>query len=444
MDLIALIPTAVILVMLFRWPLPRVFLGIFLPLYFVLPSDFYWKAPFLPPITITEAVLLPMGVAVAITRASHWRFTRADIPIALFLVATFVADLSAHRTTIAIFRLFAGVAQILIPYMIGKLLIEEEHLRLATLRRCVIILAAITIPALWEYKMGINPFLTGFGKLFPDESFGWKTQIRWGFGRVSGPFAQSELAGIIFLFGLISAVWLAWAYPDERPYSGALSWLRKLRLSRSRLCVVILSVALATTQARGPWLGFVMALPIALMGRSKKHLRYLLLSLLFLIPVGAAGYVVTKVYLADGPPATQEQENAQYRGRLLTNYIPVAKMGGLWGWGSAIPVIDGQDSIDNQYLLTALGSGSLGLFAFVWICCESLLGYFLSALRSRNDRDRSFAYSLLGVFAGILLTISTVYLGTHTFSLFFLLAGWSQGLKRHTGTQHPRFDYVLA
>ena len=36
----------------------------------------------------------------------------------------------------------------------------------------------------------------------------WAPQMRWGFGRIAGPYGHAILAGMIFLMGLIYCLWL--------------------------------------------------------------------------------------------------------------------------------------------------------------------------------------------------------------------------------------------
>lgn len=91
------------------------------------------------------------------------------------------------------------------------------------------------------------------------------------------------------------------------------------------------------TQARGPWLGFLISIPIAYVGRTKRVIRNGLITMAILLPLLAIGYVGFKHYASVATPSSAEQETAQYRNALLTNYIPVAIKGGAWGWGSKFP-----------------------------------------------------------------------------------------------------------
>jgi hypothetical protein len=181
------------------------------------------------------------------------------------------------------------------------------------------------------------------------------------------------------------------------------------------------------TQARGPWIGVLVAIPVAFIGRSKRVLRTAMITALSL------GIGITAVYIglnryASGRVTSQEQETAQYRQQLITNYIPVAKAGGPWGWGQSFPRVGGQGSIDNELLFVTLTQGWVGLLAFCLIAVESMAHMLASALLAQEKSDRYFAWSMLGIMLGLLVTSFTVFLGLQTFQLFFLLAGWSQAL----------------
>jgi hypothetical protein len=41
-------------------------------------------------------------------------------------------------------------------------------------------------------------------------------------------------------------------------------------------------------------------------------------------------------------------------------------------------------------------------------------------------RERHFATTLLGIFLGLTFTLTTVYLGSQSYELMFLVMGWSQ------------------
>ncbi len=427
---------------LFRRSLAQVFLWVYLPVMLLLPMYFNCKLPNLPPLNFSEAVLLPLGMALVVKLWPHWKFTLTDLWMSIFLVSSTVFYIQVHESTIGWFNLFHNVCQALVPYLLGKLLIEHADIRVATVRRIVSLSAACAIISTIEYVFGRNPFVSVWGHFFPDQPATWDTQFRWGFGRVAGPYGQSELAGIMFLTALVLAVWVGYSYPWREKFLGLQHPFRK-----RTILLTILLVTLFTTQARGPWLGCLLALPIAMLGRTRNLRRNALLLLLCCTTAGAMVYAKGSQYTETHTVAkTDEQQTAQYRRQLLDSYVPVAKAGGPWGWGEHFPIESAAASIDNEYLFVWLVQGWVGLASFILIAGDTLVRLILAIARSTGKRDRFFALSLFGIFAGILLTIGTVFLAQQPYQLFFLLVGWSQCLRTALPRKEERplaFAHVL-
>ena len=431
MPIIILIPTVICIIALFRVSVQRVFLDLYIPIFMMFPVYYYWKVAALPPVDLSEAILLPLGIAIVIKEIRRWRFAPMDLWVLIFIFSTYYADARNNHATASTFDLFESLCTALVPYMAGKLLIESNGMRTAVIKRMMFCLFLACLISVYEYRMGQNPFTLVASRFFPDEHFPWKTQIRWGFGRVSGPFGQSELAGMMLFFGLVMTLWLSYNHLWESKFSLA-QWLPA---KKSAVIACTIGIVLLMTQARGPWIGAIAAVPIALIGRTRRVLLTSVLVAVFLVVGGSAAYVGLKAYAnADTPTTSSEQENAQYRAELLDNYIPVAEAGGPWGWGQDFPRVGGQGSIDNEYLFVALTQGWVGLLAFSMIALETLYYCLYGALYNATKRDRYFSYSLLGVVVGLMITIFTVFLGNQPYQLFFLLAGWSQAarVKRST------------
>lgn len=440
MSIIALIPAILCAIALFRYSPAQVFLRVHLPFFLLFPGYYYWKIMALPPITVGESTLIPLGVAL-LFQARRYRLHLTDIWMVLFILSTFVADRKSGYGTASMFQLWASLIEAMVPYMIGKLLIEQDQIRLKTAQRISWLLAICGLISFYEYRMQYNPFTLVWARFFPGELFAWKTQLRWGGGRVSGPFGQSELAGMIFLFGFVLALWVVYAAKDKSHFG-------RLPFTRSTWLAIAIFCTLLTTQARGPWLGCLISVPIALIGRTKHVVRNTLMLMVVMIPAATVGYIGLKAYSSSGKaPTSEAQQNAQYRSDLLVNYIPVAEQGGWWGWGNDFPRIDGQDSIDNEYLYVALRQGWIGFFSLCLLAADCLVKLAVSGFSSGDPVDRSFAFSLLGVFIGLLITIFTVFLGNQAFQLFFLLVGWSQALydrRRVAPGRVYEFEDVIA
>jgi hypothetical protein len=436
MPIIILIPTVICILALFRDSVQKAFFNLYIPIFMIFPVYYYWKVAALPPVDLADAILLPLGIAMFFKDVRRWRFAPMDLWVGLFLFTTWYADYTRQQSsTASTFDLFENVCIALVPYMAGKLLIEHNGQRIVFVKRTVFCLFLACIVSAYEYRMGQNPFTLAISRFFPDEHFAWKTQIRWGFGRVSGPFGQSELAGMMLFFGLILTLWLAW----NRLWEPKFRFAEWLPAKKSTVIAWVIGLTFLMTQARGPWIGSLVALPVALIGRSKRTLRTTLLVAASLAVGGAVLYAGLKVYTS-GPTSSEAQENAQYRQQLLDNYTPVAEAGGAWGWGQDFPRVGGQGSIDNEYLFVALTQGWVGLLCFCMISLESLYHLAYGAIFNPTPRDRYFCFSLIGVFLGILITVFTVFLGNQPYELFFLLAGWSQAVRVKRATR-PQLTY---
>jgi hypothetical protein len=93
------------------------------------------------------------------------------------------------------------------------------------------------------------------------------------------------------------------------------------------------------------------------------------------------------------------------------------------------PRVGGQNSIDNEYLFVYLVQGYMGLIALVLLMLEGAASLLIAGLRATLKEDRHFSFSLLGILAGFVLTLGTVFLGSQSYVIFFMLIGWSQAIR---------------
>jgi hypothetical protein len=441
MSLIALIPAIVCTVALFFWPPAKVFRNVALPVIILLPLYYSFKAPLTPPIDFGDAVLLPLGIAIAFRGMRLWHYSFMDLWIVIFLISTCVADRLSGYATGSIFELFDKTNYVLIPYMAGKMLIEQDGNRAAIVKRIVVLMFAASIPSFYEcfwrdnlYRIAFQPYL--FANTI------WLTQIRNGFGRVAGPYAQAELAGMTFLVGIVLALFLARYYRWGERFRRA-PWFP---IRKSSLVIAVLLLALLLTQSRGPELGALIAIPIALVGRSRRVLRSIFIAAVFAAVVGSASYVAIMRYTDTRQVTSEDQSSAVYRKIMLENYLPLAEHGGPWGRGLSFldyHAIGAQASIDNEYLLVWLTQGYVGILSFLLLVFGTLYNLVLATIYNPQKIDRSFAFTLLGIFIGLLFVIATVFLGGQPLIIFFLIVGWSETvLLRPAEREYPVFQQV--
>ena len=224
MPFIILIPFFLCIVALCRGTASQAFLNVYLPIFMLCPIYYWLKMAALPPIDVSQAVLIPLGIAMLFTELPRWRPSTMDLWMVVFIYTTYYADSHAGLGTAATFDLFNSVTILFVPYMAGKLLIEQPRARVPVIKRIVFLLFVASVIGAYEYRMGQNPFTVIWARFFPGELFAWKTQIRWGWGRVSGPYGQSELAGIVLLFGLVLASYLNF-YNVWEPKFAKAPWL---------------------------------------------------------------------------------------------------------------------------------------------------------------------------------------------------------------------------
>ncbi len=426
MDLLIFAPALLCTAGLLLWGVQKTFLNVCLPVLLVLPTYFYWKMDGFPGVDFGLAVLMPFGGALIPLVGSRWKFSRSDLWILLYILSSAVADLRAGEASLAKYRLFNVIVAALIPYMAGKMLVEQTSARFETVKRIILILSLCCLLSIPEFFLKINLFSRVGMHLFPSQWSGWWTQVRWGFGRVAGPYGTAEVYGMILIVGVLLLLWVQRWSDSELPFS-KLRWVPSQK--GLQLLLGVLVVTLLMTQSRGPWLGAVLALPVALVGRAKHVRRAALLVAVVLLSLAIPAYIEANRYTS-GPRHNygSEQETAQYRRELLVNYLPLAEKGGLWGWGTFHPVLNGQPSIDNEFLRVFLVQGYVGVFAYMLLIFEAGIALVRTGIATKSSEDRHFCFTLLGITLGWVITLSTVYMGAQSYELFFLLMGWIQAI----------------
>ena len=327
----------------------------------------------------------------------------------------------------------------LIPYLVGKLFIEQYGLRPQAVRRICFLLFLVSIGSIYEFSVAKNPYHEYLDAYFPGQGLDWGVQMRWGRARVAGPYAHAILAGMMFFSGSLLNLWLIRARHWEKNFR----WIKTTPIiSKGWLITLGLLWGLYMTQSRGPWVAAPFGYIITSIGLARNTRRALVQVVLGTALVAAVTFPFVSQYTSGNTwqPSDQDRQNAVYRRELLENYTPVMERGGLWGWGQRFPVVAKQTSIDNEYLLIGLTRGYLGLALFFVLCGDTFIQLIRAGVRSSLRDDRIFAFCMVGILSGILFCIGTVFLGLQVYVFFFFLVGWSQALGRKRPAQFPFFD----
>lgn len=407
------------------------FLNVYLPILLLIPSYFSLPIDGLPDPTFSDCALLPIGLSLlwAAVFKGQWKFSAMDFAVLVYAGWTFIADFYVITYSNAQNGLFEMTMMAIFPYMAGKALIEPNGLRVAFARRFVWLLFVISVVSIYEFRMGVNlfqPLLAGF---FPGQSNGgWVVLLRWGFGRAAGPYGSPILMAIVVGSAYLLHRWLARAGHWEPRFK----WLHDVPISKSYVVGGGLLLGLLMTFSRGPWLGLFCGLVVAWIGAQMNGKRALFRAALVLVGGVIVVYLASKPYLQGTQFSSlkvEENATAAYRAELLRQYTDIALQRPIWGWGTdGYPKIHGMHSIDNGYLLIALGSGVVGLALFVGMLLFSMVRLFTRAFwdTSLDLQERAFRFTLIGIIVTVGVSIVTAFLGSQCGPLLFLFLGWAE------------------
>jgi hypothetical protein len=418
MELLALVPGLAAAVWLLFRPPAYVFVDVYIPTLFLLPDYYRWIVSGLPDPSFHHAAILPIVAVFFLTHAQQWRFSVTDMLVIGFAASIGYSEYLNVGYADAQNLLFDQLCSVIFVYVLAKGLIEPNGFRIIVAKRVVLVLSAVAISSLYEFKMAWNPYAGLLAPYFPWQ-LNWVTTFRWGFARVAGPYGHAILAGVIFAVGYRLQRWLEWGNYWETP-------------RKARILTLGLAAGVLMTMCRGPWLGAACGAVVLLITRAQ-HRRYAMTiafaALLIVgIPITLAlkGYVSVKRELA----ASVAQETVAYRRELVERYLTIMTERITWGWGrNTWPRVSTMNSIDNEFLLLPIQHGlvALGLFltTLFWMGGRSCW-YGIKA--TRGSEESELALTFFAIYMVITVTMTTVYLGAQTVQLFFLMTGWAEGL----------------
>jgi len=404
------------------------FFSVWLPCLMLLPLYFYFRPKHFPPFVFTDMAALPIAFVIARLYLKHWQWRAMDGLICLFVLLIFISETKHTGLAVGGLELFGAIMVTLFPYVAGRLFLERPGARAKFLHRFLVMLCIVSMLSVWDFATGHSLWQKFWAPLFPGEIIDWPVQMRWGFGRIAGPYAQSIIAGMMFLVGILLASGMKHFWPGW----GMRRVINLLPLKARSAVMFLLAAGLLMTQSRGPVFGVLVGLTVIQIARAFNVKRAALWISAVLAVALVIGYRYVDEYssgdLTDA--TTLEQQNAIYRAHLLTAYTPIIKSGGLLGWGiSDYPKAEGQDSIDNQYLLLLVTQGYVGFAVFLCICGGTFWTLLQMVPFATAEQDKWLVFTLIGIFVAVLVTLTTVFLGTQMYQLFFLLIGWVQALR---------------
>ena len=412
----------------------RALVMVYVPVLLIVPDTFHAITPGLPDPSANVAVMIPIFFAALAAYARFWRPTVADILVVAIASAMAYSEYIAAGYSEAQNLLSGTLFQIVAPYLVARLALDRESLHVDMAKRVVIIMFAIAVIGLFEFKFGWNPFLTLPERtLFPGQGLGWVTTFRYGFARVAGPYAHCILAGMMMMMAYRLNRWLEWGGHWEPTFRR----FPNLPLSKGRIITIALIIGSITTIARGPWLGGLLGAIFVNAGRHKERKKAFARGLGALALLSIPAYLTFAAYLdvAPGMEMTMSQETAMYRKVLFEKYYAIALDHAWFGWGrNTWPKVPGMASIDNYYLLLSLMHGVLTTLLLVGLMGWMAVRLFRKGM-SEPAESSSLAFTFLGIIIAFAVSMVTVYLGENVVPAFFLILGWAEGYMQGKGYQ---------
>ena len=431
--IIFLLPLIVIIVYAMKRPTPGwLFLSIYLPALLLVPDTFHTTTGGIPKLSVNQAIIMAIFPIVLLRYARYWKPSLMDVAVFMLVVLMTISEYLAAGYKEAQNLCFGSIAAIFAPYLVARLCIGQENLHLACARRVVILMFAMVMISLYEFKFGYNPFLAWFGRLFPGQGTGWVTTFRHGFARVAGPYSHAILAGIMIAIAYRLQRWLQWGQYWEPKFAR----FPGLPFSKAQCITAILLLGCIMTIARGPWLGAIAGSVVLVIAHASNRRRSLLIIgslMLIVLPIAYLGFQ-TYLDVKPGMAMTTSQESAIYRKVLMDKYIAIALDHALLGWGrNTWPKVPGMGSIDNYFLLLSLmhGLAACGtlLFMFGWQIIRLMRhGMQEAPIKPGQPERLSLAFTHVGILIMILVSLVTVYLGEQVVPMLFIIFGWGEAV----------------
>ena len=413
----------------------RGFIDVYLPVLFMLPDYYRCILPGLPDPTFSHTAVAGVFAAFVMRGFPGYRFTFTDGLVYAFAAAIFYSEYRAAGYAEAQNLLVDMLGYVVLPYVLTKSLVEPNGMRVAFAKRVVWLLFALSCISVYEFKFGTTPFRLLFDPFFPGQGRGWVTTFRWGFARVAGPYGHAILCGTIFIVGFRIARWLQWSGAWEPHFKK----FPKLPLSKGAIMTLGILAGAVMSLVRGPWIGGFLGAAIVFVGKMKNRGAVVAALLAFIVFVGIPMIIKFHAYVSVGREnaLTPGQESAAYRYELIVEYGDIAMEEATWGWGrNTWPKVLGMPSIDNYYLLLFLMHGAIAVMLLLTIMF-SMMGRLIvhgMMLPPPERAGSSLAFTLAGIYVGIIFSIATVFLGLQVMPLLFIITGWAEGYL-NSGTE---------
>jgi len=398
------------------------FLNVYLPVLLLLPQTYNWNIS--GQLCFADTAILPIATMMSYRCWRSWKWNAMDVLVLAYVAVTVLSEGINKGYKLGQNLALQDTCAIILPYFaMVQTLRQGKDAVVAFAKRVGVALVVIAVLSIYEFRMGVNLFTTLMDRFFPAQPN--TVVFRSGFMRIQGPYGHAISAGAMMAIGFRIMRWLEW----NGEWTESLGFLP---LSKVRFCQIWIALGSLMTISVGPWLGAAVGAIAVWLCRARNRMQAILLLTLAVVLVGPPMYSSFENYVSVDPTVARFsgdrlQEDSAYRHKLLPAYIPVIEERMAWGWGrNEFPVIDGMASIDNGYLLVALTFGSYALLLQMALLIVPTLQLALRSLPfNREDTEATTAFTLIGIYTLLGLTLGTVWLGAAAGRFIFIINAWS-------------------
>jgi len=408
-------------------------LKVWLPFFLMLPFSFWVNIPGLPDPNFMQAAILPILFVLMRDRLGQMQFGRMELLLLLYFVVRVVADYLSRGYSDAQNYAFYVLSSLIGPYLIGRYVIDSRRMDIETGRMFVLLFLLMFPLFVYEAKFWVSPAFKLFSGFFPN-SFS-AVSIRWGLARTAGTFEHPILACIMIIAVYRLHRWLSWQGVWDQAQPGLLGKLQKqmtrFPLAFKHQITLILIIMALMTISRGPWIGGLVGATLVAVGNTKNRKQWLIIVAVFFLVGGVLGQAMLDAYITpeEGEILSGEAQTMLYRKVMIEQYKSFL-MEKFWaGWGlTTVPTIRGMESVDNAFFLMALQHGVLAPTVFAGIFVYAILSQVKFGLKAPMG-EAPIGFTFSGIYLMCFIAFSTVYMGSQTEPMLFLLLGWGESIK---------------
>jgi hypothetical protein len=413
--------------------LEAAFLKVWLPFFLLFPFQFFVNLPGLPDPNFMQAAILPILFVYFMQRRHEIRFGTMEFLLLAYFVLRVFNDFLSRGYADAQNYAFFLFSSLLGPYLLGRYLINRREMDVKTARQFVLIFLLLFPLFIYEMRFWISPIYKLMLPFFPYATPAMS--LRYGVARTFGPFEHPILACVMIVAVYRLHRWLSWSGEWDKAPGGWLGWLhdktRWLRIPLQYKISIVLIVMAIMTISRGPWIGGFAGAALTAVGNFKKRTVWLAIFLVVGVMGAVGGKLALDAYTTPGvgEAISGEAMTMIYRKQLVEKYKEFMYEKMWTGWGlTTRPKIKGMESVDNAFLGMALAHGILAPILIVVIFVYATVSQIRFGIRAPPGQP-PIGFTFAGIYLAAFISFATVYMGSQTEPMLFLLLGWGESIK---------------